>query len=922
MKKRLVGNSWNARVLLPALKRPLLFLLLGLLPLAAKTDVNFFNSTLDATGAAKHMNSELYLLLCIAIFSSIFFFWYKKWLLPALASIVLSVALFQNLIENDLKREHAISVELDVVQTLSTVKAKLEGNLQKNLSMLTGFAAYISAAPDLSNEEFSNYAKEVFKKEPLLVNFAAAKDLVVNYVYPYEGNERVIGLDYRENKEQRQMALQVAQTGNLMVVGPVNLVQGGTAFIGRAPIFTGENENRRFWGIISAPLKEAPLYQASGLYDVPENIDIAIRSFDAFGELGKVFHGNADIFEAKNRKQYTIIVGGGTWQIAAIANAAAYPLPTNIMMVRLIFIALAILACSFILFRYRQNQHSLKLEKSLRDYQRLLENVGNVAQIGGWKLDQNEQFRQWTKQTSKTLKQAENYRPTTVASIEPLMLPSDYVIFKKAIEKAFTQQSPIDVELQLNNETHPDTWVRVIAKISEEMGEPIQLTGTFQDITNRVQSAKIIEHQATYDALTDLPNRILFNDRLALAIEDAQRNKTKLGVLFIDLDRFKPVNDNYGHLVGDKLLIETASRIKDSIRHSDTVSRLSGDEFGVIINDVSENENVIQITETILEALRQPYLLDSIVIHCSASAGISVYPEDGDSAQSLLRKADQAMYQVKSLGRNDWQFYTREMQIKSEYRHHLLNDLIEALKTNTLIPYYQPIFDLNNDKIVKCEALTRWQRADGEFVSPLEFITLAEESGLINTIDLNTLNLAATALIEQQKNNHKVELSINVSPRLFQTKDKALNQWLTCIEKFAKDLPISVEITERLLTEDSAKALKILTQLKQFGVKIAIDDFGTGYSSLSYLIKFPVDIIKIDRAFIDTIGTDTTSNALIETILLMAKRLQIKVVAEGIETEAQLLFLKKFDCDFGQGYYLGRPMPGSEFESLINRKLK
>ncbi|MFQ3251241.1 MAG: diguanylate cyclase (GGDEF)-like protein [Glaciecola sp.] len=867
---------------------------------------------------ASFVNGGTYIFIILLSFAITLLCWYKRKIYLALISIVVSALLIQSSFVFNLHKDYETSIRLDVIQTLSAVSARLDGNLRTNLSMITGFSAYISAVPDLGEKEFSNYAKELFKKDPLLINFAAAKDLVVNFVYPYAGNESVIGLDYRQNEEQRSMVLQVVETGDVLVAGPINLVQGGTAFIGRAPVFVGEGDSKELWGIISAPLNENALYRSSGLLELGNNVQIAIRKIDALGELQQAFYGDPAVFNVSDRASYFIEVGGGIWEVAGVANHSAYPLPASITMVRLISLIVTLFVCGFVVFRYSQQVQGSRMKASLNEYRQLLEKVGIVANIGGWKMDNAGTFTQWTELTSKTLQQPADFHPDDLSSLETLIEPSDFSSLQKAVKKAFDESIQIELEFQLNADKYDDIWIKVIATTSQESDESVHLTGTFQDVTSKVRSARIIEHQATYDALTDLPNRVLFNDRLSLAIEDAKRNQRKLGVLFIDLDRFKPVNDNHGHAVGDKLLIESAKRITQSIRHSDTVSRLSGDEFAVIICDIEECKHIDAVTDNILQALQQSYEIDNILIHSSASMGISLYPEDGDDAHLLVRKADQAMYEVKSAGRNGKQFYTREMQVNSEYKHHLLNDLIDAINKKVLLPYFQPIVNLKNNNIAKCEALARWQREDGQFVPPFEFIELAEESGLINQIDLYMLENSAQALIAHGANKHPVELSVNVSPRLFQTKDHALKNWIECIEKYAVDLPITVEITERLLTDDSTKALQVLTRLKKVGVKIAIDDFGTGYSSLSYLIKFPVDCIKIDRAFVDKIGVDETSNALIETILLMAKRLEIEVVAEGIETELQQRFLNKFECDYGQGYFLGRPMPLSDFIARLN----
>ena len=874
----------------------------------------YFAPTSQSTYSSQ---KQVYFILTLAFIFGIFFFWYRNQLILTIISASLAIALIDYQLEEMISNERNQTIKLDLIQEIGSVSARLEGVLRTNLSMLTGFAAYISAVPDLSQKEFSNYAKELFKKEPLLINFASAKDLVVNYVYPLKGNEKVIGLDYNKNAAQKKMALQVAKTGKLMVVGPVNLVQGGTAFIGRAPILTGDGENQHFWGIISAPLDEFKLYQESGLTGIHENFEIAIKNFDALGNEGEVFFGTPSVFDSKERVEYSIQVGGGRWHIAATTNSTASQFDAYIISVRIASLLAAILIASFAYFRIRQKAEKERLQNTIVDHQRLLEKVGSVAKIGGWKVDKNQQITQWTSQTSTTLQQNENFKPLNITDLRALFVAEDFEKFQKSLEIAIEHRNQIDMDIRLRSKSSIETWIHVLARPSTRNPDSETLTGTFQDITDKVLSAKLIEHQATYDALTDLPNRILFNDRLNNAIEEAKRNNTKLSVLFIDLDRFKPVNDNFGHQVGDQLLIQTAKRIQSCVRDSDTVSRISGDEFCVLLVNVNDYNNITKITENILCKLQEPYELEESLIHCSASIGISLYPDDGADAQSLVSKADQAMYEVKSKGRDDWQFYTKEMQVQSERRHRLLNELILDLKEERLIPFFQPIYDLSENTILKCEALARWPKADGTFISPFEFITLAEESGLINKLDLYMLEHAAKLIEHLKRSVKEVELSINVSPRLFHTKDRDLSNWIDCVEMIAAKIPLTVEITERLLTDDSIKALEVLQTLKSFGVKIAIDDFGTGYSSLSYLVKFPVDIIKIDRAFVDKLTQDDTTDALVETILLMAQRLKIQVIAEGIETTEQLERLRALKCEYGQGYHLGRPMNFDQFSKTV-----
>lgn len=860
-------------------------------------------------------SSILFIITLAILLILVFISWYKRNIILSLLLISLFSFAIDMQIVKVLSNEQIQRTKLNLFRQLTSIGAKLEGDLQTNLSMLSGFAAYISASPDLSYEQFTRYAREIFRKEPMLQNFAAAKNLVVNYVYPIEGNEKAIGLDYRKNVAQKDMVMQVVNTGQLLVAGPVELVQGGIAFIGRAPIYTGSGTERTLWGIISAPIDADALYLQTGILANAKNLNLAIRSIDTQGNKGPVFFGDQPTFDDPEAIQTVINVGAGIWHLAATSNKLNNE--SNITILRLILIITTLIVCIFAVVRMRQQKEKLALQAKVLINQELLENVGQVAKIGGWKLDHELNFIEWSKQSSILLGKELKYHPNTLSEISSLFEIQKFTLLKNNIEKAIFSHEPFELDIELFRENETKIWLRIIVSVSIKDNQTL-ITGTMQDVTDIVLSAKIIEHQATYDSLTALPNRVLFNDRLSNAMDNATRKGNKIAVLFIDLDRFKDVNDNHGHLTGDKLLVAAAGRINHCVRDYDTVSRLSGDEFGVILTGINQFSDALRASEEIHKTMQQSYNIDEQILHCSASIGIALYPDDGNDAQSLIQKADQAMYEVKANGRNGCQFYTKEMQERTEYRHNMLNNLINALNENKIIPYFQPIINLETNELSKCESLARWQQTDGSFVPPYEFINLAEESGLINKIDLSMLEQSAQSLILLNQPSFNVGLTINVSPRIFHTKDKALESWLDCIRELSQQLDITVEITERLLTSDSEKALDVLTKLRNYGVKIAIDDFGTGYSSLSYLIKFQVDIIKIDRSFIDGIGTEPSAETLIETILLMAKKLGIQVVAEGIETQTQLDFLRKHQCDYGQGYFLGHPMSESKLKSFIS----
>lgn len=447
-------------------------------------------------------------------------------------------------------------------------------------------------------------------------------------------------------------------------------------------------------------------------------------------------------------------------------------------------------------------------------------------------------------------------------------------------------------------------------------------TVVFRDITNRKANEARIQHLAFYDALTNLPNRILFIDRLEQEIKKAQRHESRIVLMFIDLDRFKEINDTLGHDVGDKLLVEAAARLNGCVRTSDTVARLGGDEFTVVLNDISELGVEERIAQNITDALAKPFILNKETIYLSASTGVTIYPDDGLTTEKLLKNADQAMYAAKKMGRNCHQYFTKSMQDLATSRLHLITDLHSGLRNNEFYLVYQPIVDLMTGSVKKAEALIRWQHPTRGLISPVEFIPVAEDIGLIVDIGQWVFEQAAQTVKHLQQLNIKdFQISVNKSPVQFTANAEAHDDWF----EYLKSLNLSgesicVEITEGLLIDTSNNLKEKLLAFRDFGVQVSLDDFGTGYSSLSYLNKFSIDYIKIDRSFINDSSSNKDSYALCEAIIAMAHKLNIKVIAEGVETEAHYNFLKNSGCDYGQGYYFSKPLMQNDFEAYLLEK--
>ena len=428
-----------------------------------------------------------------------------------------------------------------------------------------------------------------------------------------------------------------------------------------------------------------------------------------------------------------------------------------------------------------------------------------------------------------------------------------------------------------------------------------------------------MSHSASHDALTDLPNRVLFNDRLTQAISLAERQKKQLAVMYIDLDHFKKINDSLGHEIGDKLLQSVAERLKESVRRSDTISRLGGDEFLVLLSQVEHEEDAIFSARKILRALTVPYVINRNSLDVSVSIGVSAYPSDGQDAEGLINKADNALYEAKRNGRNTYQFFRGEMHARLAERQSLEADLRCALGRNEFVLHYQPKLNLKTGMITGVEALIRWLHPQRGLVYPGQFVPVAEECGLIRSIGQWVLLEAckqARAWIDEGLG--VVPVSVNVSATEFGAKDFLSGVRAVLIATGVEPENLELELTESVLMHDAEAAVVTLVKLKAMGVQVAIDDFGTGYSSFSYLRRFQSDALKLDHSFVQEIAADPRDAAIVSAMINLGRSLEQRIVAEGVETSAQLEFLQRHGCGEGQGYYFSRPVVADRLADLFN----
>jgi len=469
-----------------------------------------------------------------------------------------------------------------------------------------------------------------------------------------------------------------------------------------------------------------------------------------------------------------------------------------------------------------------------------------------------------------------------------------------------------------DGEIYPE-WLSM-STVKNKEGEITNYVAIFSDITERKASEDHVRHLAHHDALTNLPNRILLLERLGHALVHAHRQGTLVVVMFLDLDRFKIINDTLGHAVGDKLLKVIAGRLSECVREDDTVARLGGDEFVILLEDVASIQSVTGVAQKLIHALERPVVLEHQEMFITTSIGISVYPDDGDSADILIKHADTAMYRAKERGRNNYQFFTADMNARAFERLSMENSLRHALERNEFLLHYQPQVDTRTRRITGMEALLRWQHPDFGLVSPAQFIPLAEETGLIVPIGEWALRTACFQnKAWQDAGLPRLHVAVNLSARQF--KQSGLVKMVSQALKDSGLEPhyLELEITESIAMEHADATVATLHELKAMGVQISMDDFGTGHSSLSYLMRFPIDTLKIDQSFIQNLTPDSKDDAIAAAITTMARSMKMKVVTEGVETREQMSFLRDHDRDEVQGYYFSQPLSAEDFRELLAR---
>ncbi|TIR43497.1 MAG: EAL domain-containing protein [Mesorhizobium sp.] len=829
----------------------------------------------------------------------------------------------------------------DVLAKVNLIRAKLEGNINGNLQLVQGLVATVVTEPYMGQQRFASLASNLFGRGSQLKNIAGAPDLVISLMYPMEGNEKAIGLDYRKDERQRVAALRARDERELILAGPVDLRQGGQGFVGRIPVFVRSAGNtERFWGIISAVVDVQRLYKASGLLDADLGIDIALIGKDALGPGGEQFFGNERVAKS-NPVTADVLLPSGSWRIAAIPKNGWPSTPDNAWFLRAIMaVAGALVVIPFLvtgrLIGERQRNYA-----ELSRLSRRLELALEASAIGVWEHDLATNELTWDDRVNEIYGKPTGERRGYLdwaGAIHPDDLAGAHADF----DSAMAGGGPYLSEYRIIRPDGEIRHVRSKAIIYRVANDTPKMIGAEWDVTADVllnkdlvrakqlsesknaelESAKArIEHIALHDSLTGLPNRRYLDQVLEDYAANARRAGGYAALLHIDLDRFKHINDTLGHAAGDAMLVHASTVLRSKVDGEGFVARIGGDEFIVLCVVHNDIKQLALLADRVISQMREPVYYQGHRCRFGVSVGIAVDNGKDVEAKHLLVNADIALYRAKRRGRNRYEFFTEAMQSEIVDTKRIADEILGGLERNEFIPFYQPQFDAKTLEIVGVEALARWRHPEKGILAPDVFLRIAEELNVVSIIDRNILEQSLLDLEGWTAANlHIPRVSVNVSARRLQDEELIKSLRELNIKKGA----VAFELVESIfLDENDDFVTWNLEQIKELGIDVEIDDFGTGYASIVSLLKLQPRRLKIDRQLVIPIVKSPQRRQVVSSIIEIGKSLGIEVVAEGVETMEHAQTLKTLGCDILQGHAFGHALDSHGLKAFVrSRRLR
>ncbi|MGB3725628.1 MAG: EAL domain-containing protein [Glaciecola sp.] len=934
-----------------------------------------------------------------------------------LVSLIIMTTVYVEILTHRSQSEHERAM---VTQQLSIVHGALESKIYQNIELATGLASYLSFNPEVSASDFAKFSANIASDKTDIISLGLARNFVITHIYPLEGNEKVLGVDYRELPEQFEIVNKTVTLKKKIIAGPVDLVQGGVGLIARLPI---AHENGSV-DIISVVLDYNKI-MSSVMSKSSTDLSISIRGADATGDQGPVFYGSERIFSLDPIKQ-TVHLPYGSWSMAAIPkqgwgaftfNLYAW-LISGIFIVLIIFTShlylknthlsrkknlhLAFTQAKFKAFFDQNNVVMMMLDSdgSIHDSNLAAQNFygylqeelthlsiiepaaresdvdqaytsviktkhvlanGNIRDVEVYKTPvelgdhefvfaivfdvtrqlRNEQNRRLFEAVYKHCQEgilvADNkhriisvnpafetitgYSESEALGNTPAMLKSGqheagfYLKMFKSIKTDGYWRGEIWNKTKLGK-LYPQNLS--ISAVKDDKAEISNFVAVFSDISQQKESEKKLELLAHYDELTGLPNRLTLKLQIDQQLKIAQRKHSSCALLFVDLDRFKLINDSLGHAAGDDLLIKVGQRIKKRIREEDILARLGGDEFVIMVSDYESKDDLMVVAYDVCKHLKYPFTVAGVEVNIGASIGIAQYPDDANSTDELIKLADASMYKAKQNSQQDFVFYDRSITEEASTRLTIRAEINQAIANQEFELLLQPQINLESMTVCGAEALIRWNHPQKGLLTPDRFIQLAEDTGTINLITHWVVSSAFDIMHNWRQQHHNLRLSVNVSAR--ELRQDSLYEHLHQLTEHYPGMAqyISLEIVESALVEELEETNHKLQGLRNLGFQIEIDDFGTGFSSLSYLGTLSVDALKIDRIFVQNMDSKVQSS-IVKSIIALANNFDLSVISEGIETQQHAEMLIKLGCKVGQGYFFSKPIKQADFaERYLN----
>jgi diguanylate cyclase (GGDEF)-like protein len=827
-----------------------------------------------------------------------------------------------------------------VAQHLASLASALQSNINGDVKLAQGLAAVISVEPDIDQTRFERLAEALFKQKSQLRNVAGAPDLVVNLIYPVAPNAKSLGLDYRNNVQQRDAALQARDSKGPILTGPMALVQGGTGLIVRYPVFTRQGEGgERFWGIVSGVIDLERLYADSGLNSAAADIEVAIERQSKSAET-TVFQGGAAVFK-RSPVVASIDLGYDTWKLAAIPRGGWAASPYDLTLSRLYsLIILTFVVGPLIWVGYLMKQRHVNMtvlherEDKLVALSHRLQLALEASKIGVWEFDASTGALLWDDRMRELYDAPAEKIANDYNDWRNALHPDDVEEAEKVFAQALANETNYITEFRVLTRTGEVRHIRAYGIAYRSPGGGKLIVGANWNVTDDVlmqkalrdahahaelqnqrlaEVSKTLESQSLHDALTGLPNRRYLDQYL-----ERQTSGAHLALLHVDLDDFKGINDRFGHSAGDQVLRISAARLLSVLEEGEFVARIGGDEFVIFAPSEDSDTRGRVLATQIHEAFAPAIKGEAFEAHVGASVGVAVQSTaDGDIRQ-LLMNSDIALYEAKRLGRNRAEFFSGDLRLSVITAKKTADELLCALENDEIFPFFQPQFDAHTLEVVGVEALARWRHPTRGLLTPDKFLRVAEGLNKVSEIDAVILDKTLFQATRWAANGFNIpKVSVNISAQ--RLRDEGLIRKLSELPPLTSSL--SFELLESISFDDQDEELVAAIQkIKALGIEVEIDDFGTGHASITSLIELAPQRLKIDRRITAPIIHSLPQQRLVSSIVEIGKSLGIEIIAEGVETMSHARILKELGCHTLQGYALARPMPPQEFLEYLRKQ--